>query len=115
MTGYKVSHNATGSVLLSQTSYTTFVVESAVPGVYHFTVFAFNVLGNGKEANVTGYVLTKFHVHYGLIILLLLITVQKSTKQTDTGKSSISSSNAHLLHVQNLYINLVGKFKYSIQ
>ena len=36
--GYKISHNTTGSVLVNQTNYITFVVESGAPGVYLFTV-----------------------------------------------------------------------------
>ena len=36
-------------MLVNQTNYTIFVVESAAPGVYLFTVLAVNILGKGEE------------------------------------------------------------------
>ena len=50
--GYKISHNTTGSVLVNQTNYTAFVVESATPGMYLFTVLAVNTMGDGTHENV---------------------------------------------------------------
>ena len=45
---YKISHNTTGSVLVNQTNYTTFVLENVTPGAYLFTVLAVNILGDGQ-------------------------------------------------------------------
>ena len=59
MTGYKILHNTTGSVVVNQTTDTNFTVENFEPGVYLFTVLAINILGNGVEnpivVTVTGY------------------------------------------------------------
>ena len=59
VTGYRISHNTTGSVLVNQTTCTTFVIENAGPGVYVFTVLAVNILGDGEEEStviiVTGW------------------------------------------------------------
>ena len=52
VTGYKISHNITGSVMVIFTSETKFVIENVAPGVYFFTVIAVNVLGNGKEESM---------------------------------------------------------------
>ena len=52
MIEYKISHNTTGSILVNQTNYTTFVIESVAPGVYLFTVLIVNVLGDGEEENI---------------------------------------------------------------
>ena len=49
MKEYKIFHNTTGSVLLNQTNYTTFVLEHVTPGAYLFTVLAVNILGDGVE------------------------------------------------------------------
>ena len=64
VTGYKISHNTTGSVMVDKTSDTNFTFGSLEPGVYLFSVWAVNLLGDGKEKHtvfaVTGYF--KYHV-----------------------------------------------------
>ena len=59
VTGYKISHNTTGSVVVNQTTDTNFVIENFEPGVYLFVVLATNILGDGVEnrivVTVTGY------------------------------------------------------------
>ena len=53
--GYKIFHNITGSVLVNQTNYTTFVFENVTPGTYLFTVLAINIVGDGAYENVIIY------------------------------------------------------------
>ena len=48
VTGYKISNNITGTVLVNQTHDTTFVAEG-VPGTYLLTVLAVNLLGDGEK------------------------------------------------------------------
>ena len=52
ITGYKVFHNGTESVTEKGTNDTEANVGFMAPGVYLFTVLAYNVLGDGKESNV---------------------------------------------------------------
>ena len=52
--GYKITHNTTGHSLVNQTSDTTFFLDELNPGVYLFSVWAFNVLGDGVEEAVAG-------------------------------------------------------------
>ena len=49
VTGYKISHNITGSVTVNQTNDTNFTAVGVAPGVYFFAVLAVNTFGNGKE------------------------------------------------------------------
>ena len=51
--GYTVSHNASGTVQMYDTTYTSFVMESASPSLFVFTVVAVNVLGTGEESDIT--------------------------------------------------------------
>ena len=51
--GYNVSHNASGTVRMYDTNGTNFVMESASPTLFVFTVVAFNVLGAGEESDIT--------------------------------------------------------------
>ena len=55
VTGYKIVHNITESVIVNQTTDTctcnTFRVDSLEPGVYLFTVLAVNALGDGAETS----------------------------------------------------------------
>ena len=59
VTGYKILHSTTGSVMITQTTDTKFIFESLNPGVYFFSVLATNILGDGMETctvlNATGY------------------------------------------------------------
>ena len=59
VTGYKILHNTTDSVVVNQTTDTNFTAENSEPGVYLFTVLAINILGDGVEnpivVTVTGY------------------------------------------------------------
>ena len=52
VTGYKISHNNTGNDTVSTISDTEYVVIFTGPGVYLFTVQAYNVLGDGNESNI---------------------------------------------------------------
>ena len=47
--GYNVSHNASGTVQMYETTETNFLVLSSSPSLFIFTVAAFNVLGTGEE------------------------------------------------------------------
>ena len=51
--GYKVSYNITGSVMVNLTSDNNFTIGGVTPGVYLFTVLAFNILGDGSESSIT--------------------------------------------------------------
>ena len=53
VTGYQISHNITGSVMVIFTSETKLVIGDVPPGVYFFTVCAVNVLGDGKKQNMS--------------------------------------------------------------
>ena len=54
VTGYKISHNITGSaVTLNQTNDTNFTAEGVAPGVYFFAVLAVNTFGDGNTS-ITG-------------------------------------------------------------
>ena len=50
--GYKIFHNYTGNSMETMTSDTQHIVEFTVPGVYLFTVMAYNVLGDGKQSTI---------------------------------------------------------------
>ena len=54
---YKILHNSTGILTLALTNDTGYIVEYTSPGVYQFTVLAYNILGdgNGSTIFVTGY------------------------------------------------------------
>ena len=56
VTGYKISHDTTGSVMVEQTNDTNFTVEGVTPGVYSFAVLAVNSCRKGKEniGSITG-------------------------------------------------------------
>ena len=56
VTGYNISHNITGSVMVDFTNDTNFSVEDVDPGAYFFTVHAVNTFGRGKEntSSITG-------------------------------------------------------------
>ena len=47
MKEYEIFHNTSGSMLVNQTNYTTFVLENVTPGAYLFTVLAVSILGDG--------------------------------------------------------------------
>ena len=49
---YKIFHNNTGNLILAMTSDPRFDVEYTSPGVYQFTVLAYNVLGDGNESTI---------------------------------------------------------------
>ena len=53
VTGYKISHNTSGSITLSFTSVPKFVIKGVAPGVYFFIVLAVNALGDGKEESMS--------------------------------------------------------------
>ena len=52
MTGYKISHNATGVVLVNGTNDTNFTIEHLSPGTYLFSVLAVNTLGEGEKSTI---------------------------------------------------------------
>ena len=86
MTGYKVTHNTTRSVLVNWTSNTTFTVESVGTGIYLFTVLAINVVGDGAEESVTGKGSTSGFMFQMTQLDLVLPTVEKSGKKSRAGK-----------------------------
>ena len=49
---HKIFHNDTGSIVETTTNDTKYIVEYMAPGVYLFTVLAYNVLGDGKESSI---------------------------------------------------------------
>ena len=51
--GYNVSHNASGTVRMYDTTETNFDMESASPNLFALTVAAVNILGAGKESDIT--------------------------------------------------------------
>ena len=53
VTGYKITHNTTGSVLVNQTSYALFPFVGVAPGVYLVSVQAVNALGDEKAETLT--------------------------------------------------------------
>ena len=67
MTGYKISHNATGVVLVNSTNDTNFTIEHLSPGTYFFSVSAVNTLGEGEKSTI----LAKGQCKLSLINILL--------------------------------------------
>ena len=49
---YKILQNNTGNLAMTMTSDTQYIVEVVVPGVYLFTVLAYNILGDGKQSTI---------------------------------------------------------------
>ena len=62
--GYNVSHNASGTVQMYETTDTYFLVESASPNLFVFTVTAFNVLGTGEESGI----ISELYSYYNTIL-----------------------------------------------
>ena len=54
VTGYKIFQNITADTVVNQPNDRTFTVEDVVPGVYIFSLLAFNVLGDGVKEAVIG-------------------------------------------------------------
>ena len=52
MIEYIISHNNTGSEVVTTTNDTEYTIRFMAPGVYLFTVQAYNVLGDGKESSI---------------------------------------------------------------
>ena len=51
---YGIAHNTTGQVTLNQTRESEFFVGNLPPGIYLFTLWAINLLGDGETSNITG-------------------------------------------------------------
>ena len=52
VTGYKISINATGIMLVNYTNVTNFTIKHVGPGTYLFSVLAVNSLGEGETSNI---------------------------------------------------------------
>ena len=52
--GYWIAHNTTGQVTMNQTRDSEFFVGNLPPGIYFFTLWAINLLGDGEASNITG-------------------------------------------------------------
>ena len=50
---FQIAHNIAGSVMVKTTNETICAFKCVEVGVYLFTVVAVNILGKGKEANIT--------------------------------------------------------------
>ena len=48
-----MSYNITGSVMVNLTIDNNVTVEGVTPGVYLFSVLAYNILGDGSESSIT--------------------------------------------------------------
>ena len=61
----KILHNSTGILTLAITNDTSYIVEYTSPGVYQFSVLAYNILGdgNGSTIFVTGYRESKHYLY----------------------------------------------------
>ena len=49
---YKILHNIAGNSIETTTIDTGYTFEYGSPGVYQFTVLAYNVLGDGKQSTI---------------------------------------------------------------
>ena len=58
--GYNITHNASEIVQMYGTNDTGFVLESASPNLFIFTVAPINVLGTGEEIDIT----SELYTHY---------------------------------------------------
>ena len=49
---YKILHSNTGNFIETTTNDNEYIVEFTTPGVYLFTVLAYNVLGDGEQSTI---------------------------------------------------------------
>ena len=102
VTGYKITHNTTGSVLVNKTSDTLFPFVGVAPGVYLFSVQAVNALGDGKAESLTV---------FGKLLLLIYannrnfaFTFKVNTRNTITIKLHMQPTTT--ANINNAFINL---------
>ena len=62
--GYNVSHNASGTVQIYETTDAKFLVESGSPNLFVFTVAAFNGLGTGEESDI----ISELYTYYCIVL-----------------------------------------------
>ena len=62
VTGYNVSHSASGMVQMYETTDTNFFMESESPNLFVFTIAAFNVLGTGEESDIISELYTNYNI-----------------------------------------------------
>ena len=63
VTGYSISHNTTGSMHVNKTKIKAFTVEDVYQGVYCFSIWASNVVGDGEvtSTGMHGFIFTILH------------------------------------------------------